>query len=43
MATTQAKETTQAVIKEATAPKFTVKRNITLPLIKPAIDVPVYI
>lgn len=43
MATAKAKETTQGVVKEAAAPKFKVKRNITLPLIKPQIDVPVYI
>lgn len=43
MATAKAKETTQEVVKQAAAPKFKVKRNITLPLIKPQIDVPVYI
>ncbi len=47
MATTKSKVTTQPagnVDQHAPEqPKFKVKRNITLPLIKPAIDVPVYI
>ena len=43
MATAKAKETTQAVVEKATGFVPKVKRNITLPLIKPQIDVPVYI
>ncbi len=43
MATAKAKETTQDVVEKATGFTPKVKRNITLPLIKPALDVPVYI
>lgn len=44
MANAKAKETTVPTGNvDQHAPKFKVKRNITLPLIKPSIDVPVYI